>query len=115
VFTTTGQTAVSGMSKAKARLDTRMLVLLRKELADAGQETTEAAIGEWVLHDLRRTAATGMAKLNIAPHVVDRILNHVSGTIRGVAAVYNRHAYLEERKAALEAWGDYLTRMARLR
>jgi hypothetical protein len=49
-----------------------------------------------------------MAKLNISPHVVDRILNHVSGTIRGVAAVYNRHAYLEERKAALEAWGRYI-------
>jgi hypothetical protein len=50
------------------------------------------------LHDLRRTAATGMARLNIAPHVVDRILNHVSGTICGAAAVYNRHAYTEERK-----------------
>jgi hypothetical protein len=49
-----------------------------------------------------------MARLNIAPHVVDRILNHVSGTIRGVAAVYNRHAYLEERRAALEAWGRYV-------
>jgi hypothetical protein len=44
-------------------------------------------------------------RLNIAPHVVDCILNHVSGTIRGVAAVYNRHPYLDERKAALEAWG----------
>jgi hypothetical protein len=49
-----------------------------------------------------------MARLNIAPHVVDRILNHVSGTIRGVAAVYNRHAYLEERKAALSEWGRYV-------
>jgi hypothetical protein len=49
-----------------------------------------------------------MAKLNVPPHVVDRILNHVSGTIRGVAAVYNRHAYLDERKVALEAWGCLL-------
>ena len=57
------------------------------------------------LHDLRRTAATGMARLNFPPHVVDKILNHVSGTIRGVAAVYNRFEYLEERRAALEAWG----------
>lgn len=54
-----------------------------------------------------------MARLNIAPHVVDRILNHVSGTIRGVAAVYNRHAYLEERNAALEAWGRYVGTLLR--
>jgi len=45
-----------------------------------------------------------MAKMGIAPHVVDRILNHTAGTIRGVAAVYNRHAYLDERRVALEAW-----------
>jgi hypothetical protein len=54
-----------------------------------------------------------MARLNIAPHVVDRVLNHVSGTIRGVAAVYNRHAHLEERKAALEAWGRYIENLIR--
>jgi len=65
-------------------------------------------IPDWRLHDLRRTAATGMARLNIPPHVVDKVLNHVSGTIRGVAAVYNRFEYLEERRAALEAWGRYV-------
>ena len=60
-------------------------------------------IEPWILHDLRRTAATGMARLKFAPHVVDRVLNHTAGTIRGVARVYNRFDYLEERKAALEA------------
>jgi integrase len=65
-------------------------------------------IPHWTLHDLRRTAATGMAQLNIAPHVVDKVLNHVSGTIRGVAAVYNRFEYMEERRAALEAWGRHV-------
>jgi hypothetical protein len=49
-----------------------------------------------------------MAGLKIEPFVVDKILNHVSGTIRGVAAIYNRHAYLDERKAALEAWGKHV-------
>jgi integrase len=63
-----------------------------------------AAIEPFTLHDLRRTAATGMAGIGIAPHVVDKILNHVSGAIRGVAAIYNRHAYIDERKAAIEAW-----------
>jgi integrase len=112
VFTTTGETHVSGYSKAKERLNTRMLELLRSDLADTGED---AAIREWTLHDLRRTATTGMAKLNIAPHVVDRILNHVSGTIRGVAAVYNRHAYIEERKAALEGWSRYVEGLVRSR
>jgi len=55
----------------------------------------------WVIHDLRRTATTGMARLGIAPHVADRVLNHTAGTIRGVAAIYNRFEYLDERKAAL--------------
>jgi len=48
-----------------------------------------------------------VAELNIAPHVIDRILNHVSGTIRGVAAVYNPHAYFKERQTALEALSRY--------
>jgi hypothetical protein len=52
-----------------------------------------------------------MARLNIPPHVVDKVLNHASGTIRGVAAVYNRFEYLEERRAALEAWGRYVDKL----
>jgi integrase len=113
LFTTTGERPVSGFSKAKVRLDTYMLEQLRAELEAAGKDPDKACIDGWILHDLRRTAATGMARLNIAPHVVDRILNHVSGTIRGVAAVYNRHAYLEERKSALEAWARYVESLVR--
>jgi integrase len=104
IFTTTGDTPVSGFSRAKRRLDEAMLAAKRKEL---GKHKGDA-IPDWTLHDLRRTATTGMARLKIAPHVVDRILNHTSGTIRGVAAVYNRFAYLDERRAALEAWGRYV-------
>jgi integrase len=121
VFTTNGVTPVSGFSRAKERLDAEMERLARKhrklpEEDDALRRALKLKPGdelprlvpEFILHDLRRTAATGMAKLNIAPHVVDKVLNHVSGTIRGVAAVYNRHAYTEERKTALEAWGRYV-------
>jgi integrase len=67
-----------------------------------------AEIASWTLHDLRRTAATGMARLNVPPHVVEKVLNHTSGTIRGVAAVYNRFEYLEERRAAVAVWGQYI-------
>jgi integrase len=104
VFTTTGETPVSGFSKAKRRLDELML---EAKQAEVGTRKGDAIAG-WTLHDLRRTAATGMAQMNFPPHVVDKVLNHVSGTIRGVAAVYNRFAYLDERRAALEAWGNYL-------
>ena len=62
----------------------------------------------WVFHDLRRTAASGMAGLGIAPHVVEAVLNHRSGSIKGVAAVYNRYSYAAEKRAALDAWAQCL-------
>ena len=97
LFSRTGVTPPSGFSRAKRRLDA---------LITADNVTSE--IEPWVLHDLRRTATTGMARLGVAPHVADRVLNHIAGTIRGVAAVYNRFEYLRERKAALEAWGRFV-------
>jgi integrase len=99
VFTTTLDTPVSGFSRAKRRIELAMLRAKEEELGDRDE------ISHWTLHDLRRTATTGMARLKIPPHIVDRILNHTSGTIRGVAAVYNRFEYVEERRQALEAWG----------
>jgi integrase len=65
----------------------------------------------WRLHDLRRTCVSGMARLGVAPHVADKILNHQSGTISGVAAVYQRHEFLAERRAALELWGAHVDRV----
>ena len=80
VFTTTGRSAVSGFSKMKKALD------------------VASGVTGWRLHDLRRTAATGMARLGVAPHVVEKVLNHQSGIISGVAAVYNRAAYDTEKR-----------------
>jgi integrase len=98
VFSTTGTSAVSGYSTAKARVDEYMRAKLNG-----------VRLPGWTLHDLRRTATTIMAEeLKIAPHVVDKILNHTAGTISGVARVYNRAEYLDERKAALEAWARWL-------
>lgn len=91
VFSTTGKSPVSGFSKMKARLD------------EALQFNSP-----WTLHDIRRTVATGMAELGHPPHVVEAILNHKSGTIKGVAAIYNRHDYFEEKSLAVEAWGRFL-------
>jgi len=63
----------------------------------------------WRLHDLRRTCVSGMARLGVAPHVIDKILNHQSETISGVAAVYQRHEFIAERRAALDLWGSHVS------
>jgi integrase len=65
----------------------------------------------WRLHDLRRTCVSGMARLGIAPHVADKVLNHQAGTISGVAAVYQRHDFLTERLEALDLWGAHVGRL----
>jgi integrase len=67
-----------------------------------------SAVSHWRVHDLRRTCVSGMARLGIAPHVADKILNHQTGTISGVAAVYQRHEFLAERQAALDLWGAHV-------
>lgn len=63
-----------------------------------------AGIDHFTLHDLRRTFSSGLASLGVAPHIIERCLNHVTGVISGVAATYNRYAYEPEMRAALEAW-----------
>ena len=65
----------------------------------------------WTLHDLRRTAATGMAELGVLPHIVEAVLNHVSGHKAGVAGTYNRARYDDEMRAALELWANHVSEM----
>jgi hypothetical protein len=55
-----------------------------------------------------RTPQRQMAEIGIAPQVVEKVLNHKSGMISGVAAIYNRHEYRAEQRAALLAWGERL-------
>jgi integrase len=70
-------------------------------------------MAEWRLHDLRRTAATMMAELGILPHIIEAILNHVSGHKSGVAGIYNRARYTDEMRAALQRWADHLDTLTR--
>ncbi|SOE18858.1 site-specific recombinase XerD [Hoeflea halophila] len=65
----------------------------------------------WTPHDLRRTAATRMNEIGVQPHIVEAILNHVSGAKAGVAGVYNRADYIEQKRAALDAWAAELGRI----
>ncbi|CAJ0878760.1 hypothetical protein AMST5_02998 [freshwater sediment metagenome] len=62
----------------------------------------------WHLHDLRRSFASGLARLGTPPHVIEAALNHRSGIVSGIAAIYNRHHYLDERRGALDAWARHL-------
>lgn len=105
IFTTTGSTPVSGFYKARAALAEAM------EQAAAKDRGEPVEIPRWTFHDLRRTAATGMARLGIAVRVTEAVLNHVSGTGGGIVAVYQRHDYADEKRAALDAWARYVTQL----
>jgi integrase len=96
VFSLTGARPFQDFSNAKRELDAK------------------SGVTGWRLHDLRRTCVSGMAALGVAPHVADKILNHQSGTISGVAAVYQRHQFMSERKAALEKWGAHVAQILSL-
>jgi integrase len=93
VFSVSGTRPFQGFSEAKRELD------------------KICGVKDWRLHDLRRTCVSGMARLGVAPHVADKILNHQGGTISGVAAVYQRHDFLSERKDALEQWGAHVRKI----
>ena len=113
VFTTNGKTGVSGFSRAKARLDTDILAARKKQAEAEGRDPEKAKpLPAWTLHDLRRSCATGMGRLGIAPHIIETVLNHSSGFRAGIAGVYQRHPYLEERRKALDTWAEHVTSLA---
>ena len=85
-----GDGPYSGWSRSKDRLDSRL------------------GFDDWTLHDLRRTVATGMGDIGVQPHIVEAVLNHVSGAKRGVAGIYNRAQYAAEKRQALERWAEHV-------
>jgi integrase len=108
LFTTTGTTPVSGFSQLKKRLDRAMIKLARDEAAAAGRDPAAVSIPPWRLHDLRRTAVTGMARAGADLHVIERAVNHISGSFGGIAGVYQRHHFSTQVRAALEAWANLI-------
>jgi integrase len=97
VFTTTGDTPISGYGKAKARIDS----MVAKALTEARLNP----LAPWTIHDLRRTTASGLGKLGTSRFIISRVLNHADSSVTGI---YDRHAYLAEKRHALESWGTYL-------
>lgn len=100
VFTTTGATAISGISKPKLRLDA--------EIAKAAKSEGREPVSDWRLHDLRRSVATGMQRLGVRFEVIEAVLNHISGARGGIAGVYQNHDWAEEKRAALNLWAAHI-------
>jgi integrase len=91
VFTSTGDRPIRNFTPSKNKLDSRM-----------------PNVSHWTFHDLRRTCASGLARLGILPHVIEACLNHRSGVISGIAETYNRHSYEPEKRGALDAWARHV-------
>jgi integrase len=95
IFSTTGETPISGFSRAKIALD--------KVMTKVNAKTTP-----WRLHDLRRTGVSTLARLGFDSIVVDKLLAHQPAKLRGVAATYQRHDFAKEQAAALDAWAAHI-------
>ncbi|EIE49606.1 phage integrase family site specific recombinase [Citreicella sp. 357] len=97
VFTTTGKSPVSGFGRVKDRLDKAL------------PEGTEP----WIIHDLRRTMSTNIAMLGVPQPVTEALLNHKTGVVSGVAAIYNVYSYADEKREALGAWSQHVMKLIR--
>jgi integrase len=95
VFSLNAEKPLNGFGKNKDRLDAL------------------SGVSDWVVHDLRRTVASGMARLGISLAVIEKVLNHVSGSFAGIVSVYQRHEFAEEKRAALQKWADHVERLVR--
>jgi integrase len=105
LFCTNGLTPISGFSKAKREIDEAMLKVMQEEIGE------DAKLEPWRFHDLRRTVASGMARIGIDLPVIEKVLNHKSGSFAGIVSVYQRHGYDREKREALEAWARELKRI----
>lgn len=96
------------MPSIHASLDAEIARLLQTDRSTGQGEL----FSPWRFHDLRRTFASGLGRLGFPGEVIERSLNHVSGKFAGVAGVYQRHGYIEEARAAQEAWGRWIGQLS---
>ncbi|WP_297367296.1 site-specific integrase [Acidocella sp.] len=112
VFTTNGKVPIAAFTQALDALRAE-IAKERAEAAPPGDDSRGLEpVLPWTMHDFRRTGVTVLAGLGFAPHVADRLLNHVQGAIKGVAAVYQRQEFLPERERAMTAWAQYVLNQA---
>lgn len=108
VFTSDGEQPVRGYSYAKQRMDKEFARVAAARAAERGELALAPDTVRWVFHDLRRTLATGLQRLGIRFEVTEAVLNHLSGAKSGVAGVYQRHDWKDEKRAALDAWAAHV-------
>ena len=110
----TSERTISGFSKTKRRIDALIL-------EDKKASSRQLRINHWIMLSRcppgcfmiwRRTTVTGMAELGVQPHVIEAVVNHVSGHKAGVAGVYNRATYAVEKREALNRWAEHVTQLA---
>lgn len=114
IFTNFQKKASTGWSKCKERMDAAILKMKREEAEARGEDASKVQpMNDWRFHDLRRTAATFMAsnQIKVLPHVIEAVLNHKSGAVKGVAGIYNRYQYFEEKLEALTKWEAVVRRI----
>lgn len=102
IFTTNGDSPISGWSKVKRRLD----ALMSESAGKRGKK-----LQPWCIHDLRRTAASGMARLGVQLPVIEKVLNHTSGSFGGIVGIYQRYDFANEKRAALDIWAHEVKRI----
>lgn len=110
VFTTTGKTPLSGLSKCKKRIAKAMLKMAREQAKARGENPADVTIPAWRVHDLRRTARTNFSRLGIRGEIAERCVNH---TIKhsDVEEVYNLYDYKPEKAEAFAKWADFVQRL----
>ena len=109
VFSVRSGAPIRGFSRAKMIIDRTILELMREEAEARGDNPQRVRSPEpWVIHDLRRTVATGLQRLGVRLEVTEAVLNHVSGSRGGLVGVYQRHTWAGEKRVALDAWAARL-------
>lgn len=104
-----GGTGLSGFSKAKRELDAEILKIQAKEAGESG--TPVKPLPRWTIHDFRRAGVSGLVALGHDETAVDRVLNHVPRKLNGVAGIYNRHTYADQKRIVLAAWADHIMKV----
>jgi len=111
IFTTTGETPISGFSKTKAKLDASVIDLMRLDAIEREEDPDEVAIEPWRLHDFRRSFGNACQRMGIAPEIIDLCQNHVTGMNSGLRGTYQTYRFEPEKRQAMEMWGNHLTKI----
>ena len=101
----TGRKPFAVFSRAKTEMDALILKARRERDPDA------VPLPDWRLHDLRRTAATGMQRLGVRLEVTEAVLGHVSGSHAGIVGIYQRHSFEHEAREAVALWAAHVQRL----